>query len=93
VQDALLKLYRGESWRAMEDERAFLAGVVLRSALGRLGSRLGGFADGAELRVEEWMGLDEKAVEAVKQYRVQTGDEEWEAGEGGSLYRRELYDF
>ena len=25
VQDALLKLYRGESWRGMQDERAFLA--------------------------------------------------------------------
>ena len=28
VQDALLKLYRGESWREMREERAFLARVV-----------------------------------------------------------------
>jgi len=39
VQDALLKLYRGESWRAMQDERAFLARVVRRSALDRRAAR------------------------------------------------------
>src|ERR1700691_3189410 len=33
VQDALLKLYRGESWRAMRAERAFLARVVWRAAI------------------------------------------------------------
>jgi RNA polymerase sigma-70 factor (ECF subfamily) len=43
VQDALLKLYRGESWREMldriKDERAFLARVVWRSALDRHAAR------------------------------------------------------
>jgi RNA polymerase sigma-70 factor, ECF subfamily len=40
VQDALLKLYRGEAWRAMEDERAFLARVVWRAALDRMKARV-----------------------------------------------------
>src|ERR1700742_1911589 len=35
VQEALLKLYRGESWRQMANERAFLATVVWRLALDR----------------------------------------------------------
>ena len=39
VQDALLKLYRGESWRGMQDERAFLARVVWRAALDRRAAR------------------------------------------------------
>jgi len=39
VQDALLKLYRGESWRGMQDERAFLARVVWRTALDRRAAR------------------------------------------------------
>jgi RNA polymerase sigma-70 factor, ECF subfamily len=33
VQEALLKLYRGDGWRAMEDERAFLARTVWRVGL------------------------------------------------------------
>ena len=65
VQDALLKLYRGESWRAMQDERAFLARVVWRCALGRLGSRVEVFVDGAELRVEEWRAGPEEAAAEV----------------------------
>jgi RNA polymerase sigma-70 factor (ECF subfamily) len=39
VQDALLKLYRGNSWKAMQDERAFLARVVWRTALDRRRAR------------------------------------------------------
>lgn len=39
VQEALLKLYRGEAWRRMEDERAFLARTVWRVALDRLPKR------------------------------------------------------
>ncbi len=38
VQETLLKLYRGEAWRAMEDEKAFLARSVWRVGLSRLGS-------------------------------------------------------
>jgi RNA polymerase sigma-70 factor (ECF subfamily) len=33
VQEALLKLYRGDSWMRMEDERAFLARTVWRVGL------------------------------------------------------------
>jgi RNA polymerase sigma-70 factor, ECF subfamily len=33
VQEALLKLYRGSAWLAMEDEKAFLARTVWRTAL------------------------------------------------------------
>ena len=58
VQDALLKLFRSESWKEMQpgggirDERAFLARVVWRAALDRRPSRREGTAeDGAELRV------------------------------------------
>jgi len=39
LQDALLKLYRSESWRTMQDERAFLARVVWRAALDRRARR------------------------------------------------------
>ena len=35
VQEAFLKLYRGDAWRRMEDERAFLARTVWRIALDR----------------------------------------------------------
>src|SRR5471030_1255123 len=44
VQDALLKLYRGESWQQMREERAFLARVVWRAALDKREKRLVGFA-------------------------------------------------
>lgn len=40
VQDVLLKLYRSESWRSMQDERAFLARVVWRAALDRKARRM-----------------------------------------------------
>lgn len=36
VQESFLKLYRGEAWRRMEDEKAFLARVVWRVALDRV---------------------------------------------------------
>ena len=39
VQEALLKLYRGERWREMTNERAFLASVVWRLALDRRSAR------------------------------------------------------
>jgi RNA polymerase sigma-70 factor (ECF subfamily) len=35
VQEAFLKLYRGEAWRKMENEKAFLARTVWRVALDR----------------------------------------------------------
>jgi RNA polymerase sigma-70 factor (ECF subfamily) len=39
VQETLLKLYRGEAWRAMLDEKAFLARSVWRVGLNRLGTQ------------------------------------------------------
>jgi RNA polymerase sigma-70 factor (ECF subfamily) len=45
VQDALVKLVRGESWRAMENERAFLAKTVWRVALDRRNARAVGVDD------------------------------------------------
>src|SRR5580704_15901718 len=58
VQDALLKLYRGESWREMREERAFLARVVWRSAIDlstRREKRLTGFeSEGAELQLPDF---------------------------------------
>lgn len=36
VQEVFLKLYRGEAWRRMEDETAFLARTVWRVALDRI---------------------------------------------------------
>ena len=54
VQDALLKLYRGESWRTMQQERAFLARVVWRAALDRRASRPVGLEDEtADLRLPD----------------------------------------
>jgi RNA polymerase sigma-70 factor, ECF subfamily len=59
VQEALLKLYRGDAWRRMEDERAFLARTVWRVAVDRLPDA--GREDVAELEIasrggnpEEW---------------------------------------
>ena len=49
VQDALLKLYRGESWREIANERAFLGSVVWRMAIDRRSTR--------RLVVEEEAGL------------------------------------
>lgn len=48
VQEAFLKLYRGEAWRRMEDERAFLARTVWRVALDRV-SGTGRMEDVAEM--------------------------------------------
>ena len=54
VQDALLKLYRGNSWQAMQDERAFLARVVWRTALDRRSARPAGVEDEqAELQLTD----------------------------------------
>lgn len=51
VQEALLKLYRGESWRQMANERAFLASVVWRLALDRRSARKPAGEDEATLQL------------------------------------------
>jgi RNA polymerase sigma-70 factor (ECF subfamily) len=63
VQDALLKLYRGESWREMREERAFLARVVWRAAIDRREKRLIGFeSEGAELHLPDLRPTPEHAA-------------------------------
>jgi RNA polymerase sigma-70 factor (ECF subfamily) len=65
VQDALLKLYRGESWREMREERAFLARVVWRAAIDRREKRLVGFeSEGAELRLPDFRPTPDSLAEA-----------------------------
>lgn len=48
VQEALLKLYRGESWRRMDNERAFLGSVVWHLALDRRKARAPAAGEEAE---------------------------------------------
>src|ERR1700722_10084682 len=65
VQDALLKLYRGEGWREMREERAFLARVVWRAAIDRREKRLVGFeSEGAELQIADLRPTPERIAEA-----------------------------
>ncbi len=55
VQETLLKLYRGEAWQAMEDEKAFLARSVWRVGLTRLSAQgakvMRNAADVAEIEI------------------------------------------
>ena len=53
VQEAFLKLYRGEGWRRMEDERAFLARTVWRVALDRAPKEKDRMADVAEIEIAD----------------------------------------
>ncbi|SEG14795.1 RNA polymerase sigma-70 factor, ECF subfamily [Bryocella elongata] len=48
VQDALVKLVRSDRWQAMENERAFLARTVWRTALDRQSARVVGLSDDAD---------------------------------------------
>ena len=51
VQEAFLKLYRGDGWRRMEDEKAFLARTVWRVALDRVSRSSGRMEDVAEMEI------------------------------------------
>lgn len=62
VQEALLKLYRGESWRQMVNERAFLGSVVWRMAIDRRGSRGLDVDEGAELQIVDSRPTPESAA-------------------------------
>src|ERR1700744_135506 len=61
VQEALLKLYRGESWVQMANERAFLASVVGRMALARRGARRPAAEEEAELQIADSRPTPESA--------------------------------
>ncbi len=65
VQDALIKLYRGESWQDIADERAFLARVVWRSAIdskARRTARPNVAEDGAEYRLPDDRATPEQST-------------------------------
>lgn len=64
VQEALLKLYRGESWRQMANERAFLGSVVWRLAIDRRGTRRQAAADEAGLQIVDSRPTPEIAAAA-----------------------------
>jgi RNA polymerase sigma-70 factor (ECF subfamily) len=63
VQDALLKLYRGNAWQTMQDERAFLARTVWRTAYDRLQSRTTQPDETAEKRLADTRPSPEEWVE------------------------------
>jgi RNA polymerase sigma-70 factor (ECF subfamily) len=67
VQEAFLKLYRGEAWQRMEDERAFLARTVWRVALDR--------APRAAERTEDVEGMEIAAVGESPEDWAAAGDE------------------
>jgi RNA polymerase sigma-70 factor (ECF subfamily) len=69
VQDALLKLYRGESWRGMQDERAFLARVVWRAALDRRAAR-------PEISDDEAADLRVPDARPTPEFAAAAGDEQ-----------------
>jgi len=62
VQDALLKLYRGDAWQHMHDERAFLARTVWRTAFDRLQHRTPQPDELAELRLIDPRATPEQAI-------------------------------
>jgi RNA polymerase sigma-70 factor (ECF subfamily) len=63
VQDALLKLYRGNAWRSMQNERAFLARVVWRAALDRRSARsIALDEEGVELQLPDLRATPDRAA-------------------------------
>jgi RNA polymerase sigma-70 factor (ECF subfamily) len=62
VQEAFLKLYRGEAWLRMEDERGFLARTVWRLALDHLPRTAARTSDVAEMQLEAVGGSPEQSV-------------------------------
>jgi RNA polymerase sigma-70 factor, ECF subfamily len=64
VQEALLKLYRGEAWLRMENEKGFLARTVWRVALDHLPKAAERMSDVSEMQLEAVGGSpEEKAVD------------------------------
>jgi RNA polymerase sigma-70 factor, ECF subfamily len=70
VQEAFLKLYRGEAWLRMENERGFLARTVWRVALDHLPKTTERMSDVAEMELaasgespeQSAVGGDERAI-------------------------------
>jgi len=63
VQDALLKLYRGNAWQTMQDERAFLARTVWRTAFDRLQARPAQADETAQLLLRDTRPTPAEAAE------------------------------
>jgi len=62
VQDALLKLYRGDAWKNMQDERAFLTRTVWRTAYDRLQARSTPSDEVGEMLLRDMRPTPEEAV-------------------------------
>jgi RNA polymerase sigma-70 factor (ECF subfamily) len=62
VQEAFLKLYRGEAWLRMENEKGFLARTVWRVALDHLPRAVERMADVAEMQLTASGGSPEQSV-------------------------------
>lgn len=66
VQEAFLKLYRGDAWRKMENERAFLGRTVWRVALDRLPP---------QVAMEDATGVEAVSRHAGPEEQAARGDE------------------
>jgi len=62
VQEAFLKLYRGEAWLRMENEKGFLARTVWRVALDHLPKAVERMTDVAEMQLAASGGSPEQSV-------------------------------
>jgi RNA polymerase sigma-70 factor (ECF subfamily) len=62
VQEAFLKLYRGEAWLRMENEKGFLARTVWRVALDHLPKAVERMTDVAEMQLTASGGSPEQSV-------------------------------
>ena len=62
VQEAFLKLYRGEAWLRMENERSFLARTVWRVALDHLPRAADRMSDVSEMRLAANGGSPEQSA-------------------------------
>lgn len=70
VQDALLKLYRGNAWQQMDDERAFLARTVWRTAYDRMSGRLTQPGELAELLLPDTRPTPAQAAEDADEHAL-----------------------
>jgi len=70
VQEAFLKLYRGEAWRRMNNEKAFLARTVWRAALDRL-------PKGKEQPIDETGGEFVSAEDSPETSAVRSAQAAW----------------
>jgi RNA polymerase sigma-70 factor, ECF subfamily len=70
VQEAFLKLYRGEAWLRMENEKGFLARTVWRVALDHLPTAAERMTDVTEMHLAASGGSPEQSVVAADERGV-----------------------